>query len=92
MSPDPEARRLDLPSGTRTARVPPAARVELPPYLPARMLNEFVYCPRLFFYEWVEGVFVQSADTVDGAYRHTRVDNREDELTVRTPRRWRRGR
>jgi hypothetical protein len=29
--------------------------VELPDYLPARMLNEFVYCPRLFFYEWVEG-------------------------------------
>ena len=27
-------------------------RVELPEYLPARMLNEFVYCPRLFFYEW----------------------------------------
>ena len=20
-------------------------------YLPARMLNEFVYCPRLFYYE-----------------------------------------
>src|SRR5437870_11166099 len=23
--------------------------------LPARMLNEFVYCPRLFYYEFVEG-------------------------------------
>ena len=27
----------------------------MPDYLPARMLNEFVYCPRLFYYEWVEG-------------------------------------
>ena len=40
------------------------APLELPDYLPARMLNEFVYCPRLFFYEWVEGVFAHSADTV----------------------------
>jgi CRISPR-associated protein Cas1 len=34
------------------------------------MLNEYVYCPRLFFYEWVEGVFAHSADTVEGALRH----------------------
>ena len=42
----------------------------LPDYLPARMINEFVYCPRLFFYEQVEGVFVHSADTVEGAVQH----------------------
>lgn len=28
--------------------------------IPAGMLNEFVYCPRLFYYEFVEGVFVQT--------------------------------
>jgi CRISPR-associated protein Cas1 len=38
------------------------------------MLNEFVYCPRLFFYEWVEGLFSESADTVEGALGHARVD------------------
>jgi len=38
------------------------------------MLNEFVYCPRLFYYEHVEGVFVESADTVKGAAVHARVD------------------
>ena len=38
-----------------------AAR-DLPDYLPARMVNEFVYCPRLFWYEWVESVFAESAD------------------------------
>lgn len=54
--------------------------VQLPEYLPARMLNEFVYCPRLFFYEWVDGVFRHSSDTVDGAQRHERADEREDEL------------
>ncbi len=42
--------------------------------LPARMLNEFVYCPRLFFYEQVEGVFVESADTLRGSSLHRRVD------------------
>ena len=46
----------------------------LPDYLPARMVNEFVYCPRLFFYEWVEGLFRHSTDTVEGAIQHGRVD------------------
>src|SRR6266852_3884153 len=47
---------------------------KLPDYLPARMVNEFVYCPRLFFYEWVEGVFQESADTLEGSAQHKRVD------------------
>lgn len=49
-------------------------RRALPDYLPARMVNEYSYCPRLFFYEWVEGVFVESADTVEGKAQHRRVD------------------
>jgi len=49
-------------------------RNSLPDYLPARMVNEYCYCPRLFFYEWVDGVFLESADTVEGAYEHRRVD------------------
>ena len=52
----------------------------LPDYLPARMVNEFVYCPRLFFYEWVEGVFRESADTLEGAVQHKRVDKEGGEL------------
>lgn len=46
----------------------------LPDYLPARMVNEYVYCPRLYFYEWVEGVFRENAATVEGAAQHARVD------------------
>ena len=53
---------------------------ELPDYLPARMLNEFVYCPRLFYYEWVEGVFAHNQETVEGALRHAKLDARADEL------------
>ncbi|MFZ2642817.1 MAG: CRISPR-associated endonuclease Cas1 [Verrucomicrobiia bacterium] len=44
------------------------------------MLNEFVYCPRLFYYEFVEGVFVESADTLRGAAIHARVDTGKGEL------------
>lgn len=45
-----------------------------PDLLPARMLNEFAYCPRLFFLEWVQGEFEESADTVEGKFQHRRVD------------------
>lgn len=50
------------------------AHDSLPDYLPARMLNEFVYCPRLFWFEWVDGVFAHNQETVEGAIRHSRVD------------------
>src|SRR5579872_6717738 len=51
-----------------------------PEYLPARMLNEFVYCPRLFYYEHVEGVFVHNRETVEGELRHAKVDEGKGEL------------
>ena len=43
--------------------------------IPARMLNEFVYCQRLFYYEFVESVFIESADTLRGKTLHRRVDS-----------------
>jgi CRISPR-associated protein Cas1 len=46
-----------------------------PQQIPARMLNEFVYCQRLFYYEFGEGVFVESADTLRGGAIHQRVDS-----------------
>ena len=51
-----------------------------PQPIPARMLNEFVYCPRLFYYEFVEGVFVESADTLRGKAIHQRVDSGKGSL------------
>ncbi len=44
------------------------------------MLNEFVYCPRLFYYEFVEGIFVANADTEHGKSLHARVDVGNGEL------------
>lgn len=54
--------------------------VDLPDYLPARMLNEFVYCPRLFFYEWIDGIFAHSVDTIEGALRHEKLETKSDPL------------
>ncbi len=44
------------------------------------MLNEFVYCPRLFYIEHVEGIFVHNADTIDGKGAHERVDKEARDL------------
>ncbi|OGA38286.1 MAG: CRISPR-associated endonuclease Cas4/Cas1 [Betaproteobacteria bacterium RIFCSPLOWO2_12_FULL_62_13] len=44
------------------------------PLLPARMVNEYEYCPRLAYLEWVQGEWADSGDTVEGRYRHRRVD------------------
>jgi hypothetical protein len=45
-----------------------------PGLLPARMLNEFAYCPRLCYLEWVQGKFADNADTVGGRVHHGAVD------------------
>ena len=47
---------------------------DLPDLLPARMLNEYVYCPRLFYLEFVQGQWADSPETVEGRLRHKRVD------------------
>ncbi len=44
------------------------------PLLPARMVNEYQYCPRLAYLEWVQGEWAASADTVEGDHTHRRVD------------------
>ncbi len=48
--------------------------------VPARMLNEFTYCPRLMYLEWVDNTFVDSADTVQGRFVHRRVDQERGDL------------
>lgn len=47
---------------------------EMPDLVPARMVNEFTYCPRLFYLEWVQGRFEHNADTAEGTWRHRAVD------------------
>jgi CRISP-associated protein Cas1 len=47
---------------------------DLPELVPARMLNEYAYCPRLFFLEWVDSLWASNADVAEGERRHRRTD------------------
>lgn len=58
------------------APVLPSSPREHADLLPARMCNEFVYCPRLFHLEHVQGIFVESADTIEGEAQHERAAKR----------------
>lgn len=51
-----------------------SADVDEPILWSARHVAEHAYCPRLFYYMQVEGVFVPSADTEQGLGVHGRVD------------------
>lgn len=53
---------------------------DYPDLVPARMVNEFVYCPRLAYIEWVQGDFAANYEVADGKYRHRRVDNEKGDL------------
>ncbi|MEM2900662.1 MAG: CRISPR-associated endonuclease Cas1 [Thermoplasmata archaeon] len=48
--------------------------------IPVRMLNEYVYCPRLAYIEWVECDFDDSVDTLEGKVMHDRVDEEKGEI------------
>jgi CRISP-associated protein Cas1 len=47
---------------------------DVPDLIPARMLNEFAYCPRLAYLEWVQGEFADNLETIEGRFGHRRVD------------------
>lgn len=48
--------------------------LEAQPLMPVRRLHNFIYCPRLFYYQWVENIFQENADTVEGSHAHRNVD------------------
>ena len=54
--------------------LPPTASPNVPDLVPARMLNEFAYCPRLAYLEWVQGEFADNLETLEGRFGHRRVD------------------
>ncbi|MFZ9936247.1 MAG: CRISPR-associated endonuclease Cas1, partial [Luteolibacter sp.] len=47
---------------------------ELPP-MPVRRLHNFLYCPRLFYLQWVEDLFAENAETASGSAVHKWVDD-----------------
>ena len=48
--------------------------LSLQPPLPVRRLHNFIYCQRLFYYQWVENLFEENADTIAGSHAHRNVD------------------
>ncbi len=48
--------------------------------VPARMVNEYVYCPRLAYIEWVQADFAVNVDVAEGRFRHRRVDQEKGDL------------
>ncbi len=55
----------------------------LPELVPARMVNEYVYCPRLAYMEWVQGEWKDNPDTADGRHTHRRVDREKGDLPIK---------
>lgn len=51
-----------------------------PDFVPARMINEVLYCERLMYLEWAQGEFVDNVYTVDGRVIHRRVDQKGSAL------------
>jgi len=47
---------------------------EAAPRVPARILNEHVYCPRLAWLEWEARAFRDNLDTAEGTDAHRRID------------------
>ena len=62
--------------GEQSPQRPHAAGPDPPPLVPARMVNEYVYCPRLAYMEWVQGEWADSSDTVEGTHGHRRVNRK----------------
>ena len=65
--PTDEARAKPLPR-----RLPLAGAS--PDLVPARMINEALYCERLLYLEWAQGEFADNAFTVEGRVVHKRAD------------------
>lgn len=44
------------------------------PPMPVRRLHNYLYCPRLFYLQWVENIFEENADTASGSAAHRQAD------------------
>ncbi|MBX3721359.1 MAG: CRISPR-associated endonuclease Cas1 [Turneriella sp.] len=48
--------------------------------IPLRALNEYAYCPRLFHFMYVEGIFTGNPDVEEGALAHEKAEKRSDRI------------
>ncbi len=52
--------------------------------IPVRMLNEFTYCPRLGYLEFVQGEWAENIETMQGTFGHRHVD-KPDRKKIESP-------
>ena len=71
---EPNAEALPLGPGPHARPLRAPRHENERPLVPVRILNEFVYCPRLAYLEWVQKEFADSSDTVQGRHVHRKVD------------------
>lgn len=45
------------------------------PLLPLRILNQYTYCPRLAYLEWVQKEWAENLFTMEGRWAHRRIDS-----------------
>jgi CRISPR-associated protein Cas1 len=57
-------------------------RSEVPECIPARMLTQYAYCPRLGYLEWVQGEFAENYETEEGRFFHRAVDKTNGAVPV----------
>lgn len=53
---------------------------EFPELIPARMVSDYVYCPRSCYLEWVQQRWESNDDTAAGTFRHRSVDAKAGRL------------
>jgi len=52
-------------------------RPNAPDQIPARMINEYAYCPRLFYLEYSQCEWAHNTETLEGRFAHRRVDKQQ---------------
>lgn len=51
-----------------------SAEHSVPDLIPVRRIHNFVYCPRLMYFQFVENIFIHDQNVVEGEFVHRRVD------------------
>ena len=47
---------------------------QIPELIPIRRIHNYIYCPRLMYFQFVENIFVYDSNIVSGEMTHRRVD------------------
>lgn len=75
-----ESLKVEVVLPLRAKTLGPPLLAGVPDLVPARMVNEVLYCERLMVLEWAQGEFADNAFTVEGRVVHERADTPKGSL------------